>query len=529
MAVGISEQERWNSLSPRVPACTEYRAQGYCIVSGISRNGSYTQRLQEMDNGRPVMSKIFITNPLFLMLLAGCASEISLNNNPGNPGPGNTAPGAINVFTTDGNGGRVVAGDKVSEASFPQPFDSAAGYSNEIYVDASATMNGIGTQVQPLDNIPDAITAARNAGSGSRIHIAAGTYPAVGSHADLQGQADAPIALVAVGNVTIDAGNSGTGMHLKNARYVVIDGLTIQNTGIHGLSIDDGGDYSTPAEYIVLRNMHFRNNGSGGNNDCLKLSGVDNFYIEDSEFEGCNQGEAIDMVGCHNGVITANHFHDVISNGVQTKGGSSDILIHGNRFIDMPVRAINAGGNTGDPYFRPITASYEAENITIVANLFLRTGQSAVVYSGCNSCIVANNTIIEPNSSVFWAVEEKASKGPGQNGYFINNIVVFNNADLSEFSFFNSNGQSLVDTFTVDGNLWFARDNAAFSVVPNGYGFPMGANGIIQDDPMLDVNYRLTSGSPAIAQGIPIPGGVTFNFDGIAYSIPPSIGAFSAP
>jgi hypothetical protein len=417
----------------------------------------------------------------------------------------------------------------VSEASFPQPFDSAATYSNEFYVDGAATFNGDGTQGSPFDNIPSAIDAARDQGAGTRINIAAGTYPAVGFHDNLQGQADAPIAIVADGNVTIDAGGSGTGLVLVNVRYLVLDGLTIQNTGVHGLNISDGDDYSTPSEFIVLRNMHFRNIGSGGNNDCLKMSGVDNFYIENSEFQDCDRGEAIDMVGCHDGLITGNHFHDVAQNAVQTKGGSSNVIIHGNLFVDIPFRAVNAGGNTNELYFRPANAPNEAQNITVVANLFVRTGQSAVVFSGCVGCIATNNTLIEPSGSVFWAVEANTSKGPGRDGRFVNNIVVFNETDLSGYSFFNTDGLPLIDTYFVDANLWFSRDNPAFSAVPNGYGFPTGSNGVVQQDPLLDADYRITAGSPAIAGGIDIPGGIRLDFDGIEYSNPPSIGAFSRP
>ena len=415
-----------------------------------------------------------------------------------------------------------------ASASFPQPFDSAASYSNEIYVDGAASFNGDGTQASPFDNIPSAISAARNDGAGTRINVAAGTYPAAGFHDNLQGRADAPIAIVADGDVTIDAGGSGTGMVLSDVRYLVLDGLTFQNTGVHGLSISDGGDYSTPSEFIVLRNLHFRDIGSGGNNDCLKLSGVDDFYIENSEFQDCDMGEAIDMVGCHDGMITGNHFHDVAQNAVQTKGGSSDVVIHGNRFVDIPFRAVNAGGNTGEQYFRPANAPNEAQNITIVANVFVRTGQSAVVFSGCVGCIATNNTIIEPSGSVFWAVEANTNKGPGRDGRFVNNIVVFNESQLSSYSFFNTDGRPMIDTYLVDANLWFSQDNPGFSAVPNGYGFPAGSNGIVQQDPLLDGNYRITAGSPATGAGIAIPGGISVDFDGIEYSNPPSIGAFSS-
>lgn len=35
--------------------------------------------------------------------------------------------------------------------------------------------------------------------------------------------------------------------------------------------------------------------------------------------------------------------HDAVQNGIQAKGGSSDIIIHRNRFERIPGRAVNAG------------------------------------------------------------------------------------------------------------------------------------------------------------------------------------------
>ena len=60
-----------------------------------------------------------------------------------------------------------------------------------------------------------------------------------------------------------------------------------------------------------------------------------------------------DHVGCHRGFIHGCAFSDSSGGGIQMKGGSSDILVHGNTFTDIAARAINAGGSTGLPYFPP--------------------------------------------------------------------------------------------------------------------------------------------------------------------------------
>src|SRR5690606_17304789 len=136
----------------------------------------------------------------------------------------------------------------------------------------------------------------------------------------------------------------------------------------------DGGSYETPAEHVVLRNITVRDVGSGGNNDCIKLSGLDRFFILDSDISSCNEGDGIDMVGCHHGVISGNTIHDTFDGGIQAKGGSADTIIHGNRFIDVAGRSINAGGSTGLEFFRPIDAPYEAARLRVVGNVFVRSG-----------------------------------------------------------------------------------------------------------------------------------------------------------
>ena len=408
---------------------------------------------------------------------------------------------------------------------FPQAFDTNVSYQRTLYVSSSASPGGDGSAAMPFDNIRAALL---DASPGTLINIAAGNYGPVGAISNLHGNATAPIALVANGQVIIDGAGSSMAMHLTDARYFVMDGITVQNTFPHGMNIDDGSSYDTPSEYIVLRNMHFRDSGNGGNNDCLKLSGVDNFYIEYSEFENCNAGEAIDMVGSHDGVITSNYFHDLPVNAMNTKGGSANILIHGNRFEDIGQRAINAGGSTGTPYFRPINATYEGSQIQIVANIFVRIGSAPVAYVGCDTCVFANNTIIEPQRYIARILEENTSRTPGGNGYFMNNIIVFNTSQVT--SFVNVGANTNPATYTFGWNLWYAMDNPNFSGPVYGGGVPPETNAIIQQDPNLSASYRTQSGSPAFDQGnASVPRGVVGDYDRRAYNDPPAIGAFAAP
>jgi PKD repeat protein len=417
-------------------------------------------------------------------------------------------------------------------AAFPQPFDLDAQYLVDIFVAPYPTGNddtGDGSAAAPFASIAHALMLYKTQ-AGTRINVRSGTYGAIGHIANIQGTSLNPVAIVADGEVIIDAAESGNGMHISDARYLVIEGLTFQNTGVHGLSIDDYGDYSTPTQFVLLRNAHFRDIGSGGNNDCLKMSGVDNFYITGSEFEECNAGEAIDMVGCHQGVITGNYFHNVAHNGVQTKGGSADVLIHGNRFEDIPWRAVNAGGSTESAYFRPLNASYEGARIQIVANTFLRTGSAPVAFVGCDNCVFANNTIINPRSYIAGIQEENADRFAGHHGFFINNLIVFNTSDMDIWSYVNVGPGTQPDTFTFGWNLWFALDDAGFDGPPYLGGVPSETNSVIQKDPLLtnttDGDYHIAHGSPAQGAGRHVPSGAPADYDLKPFETPPSIGAF---
>ena len=56
------------------------------------------------------------------------------------------------------------------------------------------------------------------------------------------------------------------------------------------------------------------------------------------------------------------------SNSIQMKGGSSNLHIETNDFINGGQRALNLGGSTGAA-FRPANADYEAKDLLVTANI----------------------------------------------------------------------------------------------------------------------------------------------------------------
>ena len=156
------------------------------------------------------------------------------------------------------------------------PFDRDARFTRTLHVAVSG--NGDGSPEAPLGSIALALSRAT---PGTKIVVQAGTYPALGLVDVPAGTQGMPIAIVGQGEVIIDgAGEPSSGIVVGQPRYLVLDNLTIRNTGRHGINFSDGGDYRTPGHNVVLRNLRFQDIGSGGNNDCVKFSGIDDFHIE---------------------------------------------------------------------------------------------------------------------------------------------------------------------------------------------------------------------------------------------------------
>jgi hypothetical protein len=415
--------------------------------------------------------------------------------------------------------------------ALPAPFDASAPYTRELYVAPDGSDAAEGSAGAPLRSIRAAADRAR---PGTRIVVAAGPYPPV-ALGRVQGEPGRPIAFVARGRATIDA-RSGTGWAMSDPAYVLIEGFTIENAAAHGMNLDDGGTVDTPAHHLVLRNLTIRSAGSGGNHDCIKLSGVDDFWVLASDVSDCDRGEIIDMVGCHRGVISGNVLHDTVASGVQAKGGSADILIHGNRFQQIAGRAVNAGGSTGLPYFRPREAAYEAARIRVLSNVFVRNGAqagAAIAFVGCDACVFAHNTVVEPRRWVARILQETTAPRfvRSRQGLFVNNLVVFAERDLS--AYVNVGPNTAPETFTFGSNAWFATDRQLWSGPVVEGGIPPETDSLVQRDPALaDLaggDYRPRAGSPLLGAARPLGFPLPPDFDGRCYPQPATIGAFAGP
>lgn len=316
-------------------------------------------------------------------------------------------------------------------------------------------------------NRADLIQALRNAKPGVTILVAPGTYDGGLSQSGLQGTKDHPITIAAAdsANPPVISGGSA-GLHLSSPQHVELRDLIIQGARGNGLNIDDAGAGNPAGHDIVLRNVTVRDVGPEGNRDGIKLSGLDHFRIENCQVEQWGAGgSAIDMVGCHHGIVTGCKFHNARSesaNGVQAKGASSDIVIQRSRFQNSGGRAINAGGSTGQPYFRPLNASYEARNITVEDCEFLGGG-AAVAFVGVDGALFQHNTIYRPRRWVIRILQENTDPRfvPSRNGRFENNVIVFRSDEVSTVA--NIGPKTQPETFAFNGNTWHCLDRPADS------------------------------------------------------------------
>ncbi len=355
--------------------------------------------------------------------------------------------------------------------------------------------------------------ALARAQPGACIRLAPGDYAGGVFAANVRGAPGKPIVLCAEDPQRPPVFRGGaTGLHLSGVEHVELHDLSFAECSANGLNIDDGGEASSPAHHVVLRNLKVARIGDRGNEDGIKLSGVTDFRVEACAIDrwGSGGGSGIDLVGCHRGVIEGCTFACGEgaaggANGVQAKGGSSDVAIRRNRFEHAGARGVNIGGSTGRPYFRPPLAEpphAEARDITVEGNTFIGC-DAPVAFVGVDGAVVRFNTIYVPGKWALRILQETTDPGfvPCRKGEFTDNIVVFHSAHWAEGGV-NVGPNTEPASFVFAQNVWYCEDAPARSrpTLP-----ARETDGVYGADPrFLDPekgDLRLKPGSPARAAG----------------------------
>jgi hypothetical protein len=316
-----------------------------------------------------------------------------------------------------------------------------------------------------VSNTSQFSTALAAAAPGDQIILQPGVYNGGHYRANLQ---QVTIRSADPANRAIIDGGSN-GIQLSDSSGVTISDLIFRNQVDNGLNIDDGGTFDTPATNLTLRNITVRDIATAGNHDGIKLSGINDFLIENVEVLNWGTGgSAVDMVGCHRGLIQNSHFRHTntsnIGTTLQPKGGSKDITFRANR-IDLPRgsgRAVQAGGSTGTQFFRFADgdSGYEANQIVAEGNVIIG-GSSAFSWVNIDGGIFHHNVVSRPGQWVARILNENGGLPivDTQNGVLHDNRIVYNDTS-SEFSTaVNVGPETLPNTFTFARNEWLNLAN----------------------------------------------------------------------
>jgi len=402
-----------------------------------------------------------------------------------------------------------------------------------IHVASHGNDAGTGSEATPFATIRRAV---RDAEPGTAIMIHEGVYAGNVSISSLRGTPEAPIWIGGVeGEAAPRFAAGSAGLHLRQVSYLILHDIEVANSEQNGINVDDGRQVADPeaTHHLVFRNLHVHDIGGDGNQDCLKLSGVNRFWVLDSRFERCGgrgQGSGIDAVGTHDGMVLGNTFRDMSANAVQFKGGSERVEIRANRVSNGGERAFNLGGTTGDAFFRPPLSAerpnFEARDILAIANV-IEGSNAAIAFVGCLECRAAHNTIIDPKRWIFRILQEHRSHDdfelvPARAGHVANNLIYFRRGGLGPVV--NIGADTEPNTFSWHNNLFYAWDEPSQSR-PTLPGVEAGT--IVGEDPDLGPDFDIDLSSPAAGAGLRLEG-ISRDANGACYRDPPSIGAFEA-
>jgi hypothetical protein len=388
----------------------------------------------------------------------------------------------------------------------------------EIHVATDGSdIDGTGSAGSPYATISRAL---KDAARGSAIRIHPGRYAFSTSVAGVSGSDQAPIWIGGLpGESKPVFENLNQAFYLTRVRYLILHDIVVQQCTLNGINCDDGGEMANPdaTRFVVFRDLEVASIGTGGNQDGLKLSGVDDYFVLDCSFSDSpsSGGSGIDHVGCHKGVIEGNTFSNLGNNAIQCKGGSQDILIRGNYFDNCGQRSINIGGSTGYEFFRPPlsdqTPNFEARNIRIIANVF-KGSHSPLAFVGCVDSLAANNTLVDPENWIIRILQETVSDDQYTflacaDNRVINNIVYYDQSQIR--THVNIGDNTDADSFQFSHNLWYAHDNPAQSapILPVAdQDSIQGQDPLFNDPSILPGGLYLNPLSPAVDKGLTIAG-----------------------
>lgn len=338
---------------------------------------------------------------------------------------------------------------------------------------AQASLGGDNAFVGRTIEVRDGSTfrkALSSARAGTTILMRSGNYPGATIAYRLEGSIEHPIVIAAADpeHPPIILGGPD-GLKLSSPRHVELRNLIFEGQSGNGINIDDDDKYpARAATNITLDGITVRNMQSRGNSDGIKLSGVDLFFVRNCRVLSWGDGgSAIDMVGCHDGVIEGCTFSNRGgANGVEAKGGSRNIEIVNCRFESAGARAVQIGGNTTPGFFRPLKAPYEVKDVMVQRCVFVG-GEAPIAFASADGGTFRFNTVYRPTRYAVRILQENNNEGMPKcrNGEITDNIFVFHKGDFPGETI-NIGPNTEPKTFRFARNWWYCADEPALSRRP---------------------------------------------------------------
>lgn len=352
-----------------------------------------------------------------------------------------------------------------------------------------------------VDSLAELRAVASAARPGTTISIAPGDYVGGVHLSELHGAPGRPIIIGASDPKRPPRFRGGSGIQLSGVSHLRVHDLVIEGVLGNGLNVDDAGNLTKPSEEIVIERITVADTPRG-NHDGIKLSGLKRFRVSECTVTRWG-GSAVDMVGCHEGVIEQCLFRTGGDSGVQAKGGSSGITIRTSRFVDFGQRGVNLGGSTGTAFFRPplntvpTNAKAEARNLRVEGCTFVG-GVAPIAFVGVDGAVVRYNTLVHPGRWAIRILQETRLPGfvPCRNGVFEDNLVVFRSGEWATGGV-NIGDATEAKSFRFARNFWFCSDRPDLS----GPMLPTPENGgTVGKDPLATV---LEAGFVSVAPDSP--------------------------
>jgi len=410
----------------------------------------------------------------------------------------------------------------------------------ELYV--SPTGNDANTGLSRNAALKTTAAAVARLAPGVRLNFTAGTYGCAGGFiSNFNGGTTLPGSIRSIDgpreakfNCANADGSPGGSFLLDFVHGFIFEGIELFNTAGHGIQVMSGGgpawDVNTISSDIVVHGSYIHHTGLAG----MKSSQARRIAAINNELAYINVNrQTLEFVAVDEVTLAGNEAHH---SGYfdEIKGGArGPHVIFGNYIHDSDGGILVGGPGTGYQFLVHTDADYEARDLKVWNNVIVNVPREAFYVWACHDCVVAHTTYYgaAPNASfrILPSDFTNASGAVVRSNHNLN-LTIVNNLFLSA-SRFNDMVIGLASETTglaMSHNLWFAQGMGTTAAVYSDIAFVGEPASLYASNPLLNgapLNMRPAAGSPAIGKGLVLPFTLS-NFDGVAWSPAPNIGAY---